>query len=332
MQVAFSTFVLGLLKPYPSAWQHVNKKNITPLQCTADNKLLDLNVLPIIASYMYAKFHFTSPDVKVKHSVLITKENAQMPGHICELPDGRLAIITGNGGPREIRIHNISGEFIRSIDNEVLSSPYGICIDLNHRILVTDQAKKQVHIFTEDFTHIKSFGDQLNNPLCICVNSAGNIIVSDYYNGIVVFNSEGEFIHKFGSQGDNTLITPVSVSVDTNNNVYVADYHNHRISKYSSDGEFICNFGPYSDDLRHIRHPIDLHVTHDGKYIIIAETKYHRLLVISGADGSFVADYKNYSNMLCASSFIITSDGSIIFSDVCSRSVQKIKCVDQCVE
>ena len=55
------------------------------------------------------------------------------------------------------------------------------------------------------------------------------------------------FVTKWGSSGsgDGQFSTPEGVAVDSSDNVYVADYSNNRIQKFSSDGTFITKWGAY---------------------------------------------------------------------------------------
>lgn len=50
---------------------------------------------------------------------------------------------------------------------------------------------------------------------------------------------------KWSEEGsdDGQLSKPESVVVDSKDNVYVADYGNHRIQKFSKDGNFILKWG-----------------------------------------------------------------------------------------
>ncbi len=91
--------------------------------------------------------------------------------------------------------------------------------------------------------------------------SNGNIYVADYNNHrIQVFDSDGNFVKKFGKQGsqDGQFNVPRGVAVDSNNNLYVADAGNVRIQKIFFDkaivtfseqfDEVMCNAGSMIND------------------------------------------------------------------------------------
>ena len=76
------------------------------------------------------------------------------------------------------------------------------------------------------------------------------------------FTSSGQFITSWGSLGSDPgqLNQPKGLTIDGDNNVYVADEFNNRIQKFDSDGNFITDFGQDRLD-----HPIDVAVDSQGR-------------------------------------------------------------------
>ena len=58
------------------------------------------------------------------------------------------------------------------------------------------------------------------------------------------FTSDGKFITKWGKKGngDGEFDCPTGISVDSQDNVYVADGNNHGIQKFTSDGGVITKW------------------------------------------------------------------------------------------
>ena len=56
---------------------------------------------------------------------------------------------------------------------------------------------------------------------------------------IHVFTAEGKFLRKFGKKGsgDGELDYPSSVSIDSDDIVYVTEYNSHRVSMFTSEGQ-----------------------------------------------------------------------------------------------
>jgi sugar lactone lactonase YvrE len=331
----FFSFAIGLLKPRPDT-----KNNTTPIQRVADNKLLDLNILRVIHDYLDTPFYFTSQDVEVEHRVIIADGingvTLKYPTHLCELSDGCIAVAE-RGGLIRIFCGDI---LVQSIGHDIMNTHglSGICTNSNNQLIVADTSKNQVHVFDRDGSHAYSFGskgnddDQLNFPYDVCVNSKGHIIVADCWNNrICVFNNEGKFISKFGKSisGYGQMIYPIGVCVDGDDNIYVVECDGYyRVSKFSYNGLFLYTFG--SDGIKPSNSATyDICVTHDGKYIVVAEHELNKVRILSGLDGSLVASYGSYGTgykqFRGASGCTITSDGRILVSDGYNKRICEIR-------
>ena len=57
--------------------------------------------------------------------------------------------------------------------------------------------------------------------------------------------SEGVFGSKWGTEGtgDREFDFPIGVAVASDGSVYVSDYRNHRIQKFTSEGVFVSKWG-----------------------------------------------------------------------------------------
>jgi sugar lactone lactonase YvrE len=331
----FFAFALGLLKPRPDT-----KNNTTPIQRVADNKLLDLNVLRVIHDYLGTSFYFTSQDVAVEHRVIIASGVngviLHYPLSLCELSDGCIAVA---GHDSLIRIFR-DNVLVQSINHSVMGRHglSGICTNSSNQLITTDVDNNQIHVFSRDGSHIRSFGrfglgdGQLNTPQGVCVDSKGNILTADAGNHCIsVFDIEGNFIRKFGKyeSGDDQLGGACDICVDGKDHVYVADRRNNRVSKFSSNGTFLRNFGSQCSGPGQLQTPHGVCVTQDGKYIVVTEYEHNRVCVLSGTDGSFVASYGSYGRgdkqFFCASGCTITSDGRILASDMCNNRIHEIR-------
>ncbi|MFE9499076.1 hypothetical protein [Streptomyces collinus] len=90
----------------------------------------------------------------------------------------------------------------------------------------------------------------LTNPRGIAVDSAGDLYIADSGNHRIrkITMADGK-VHTFAGTGAATyggdgglataahLNNPHDVAVDGADNVYIADYHNHRIRKVAADGK-----------------------------------------------------------------------------------------------
>ena len=98
------------------------------------------------------------------------------------------------------------------------------------------------------------FGDNPSSsergPRAIAVAPDGSIYVTDPANfRVQKFTADGEFLIKWGQKGcedemaDGTICGPYGIAVDSSGNVYEADCENHRVQKFTADGQFITKWG-----------------------------------------------------------------------------------------
>lgn len=155
-----------------------------------------------------------------------------------------------------IQIFDPNGNFITKFgtygtgDGE-FNYPTGIAVDEN-RIYVVDRQNNRVQIFDLVGNFITKFGtfgtddEQFYWPQGIAVN--GDIIyvtdTSDAYYGshrIRVFNLNGRFITKFGSQGygDGQFVLPSDLTV-YQDKIYVVDSYQSRIEIFNIHKDYVC--------------------------------------------------------------------------------------------
>ena len=134
----------------------------------------------------------------------------------------------------------------------MLNMPWGMAVNDQDEIAVTDCGNHRVSVFSSDGTHLRSFGRVGNNngqfqwPKGIACDSHGNIVVADSGNHRVqVFDRNGNFLSKFGEQGslDHQLQYPEGLSINGNGDIIVADRGNKLIKIFSSSGEYLRKFG-----------------------------------------------------------------------------------------
>ena len=86
---------------------------------------------------------------------------------------------------------------------------------------------------------------QLNNPTVVALDPSGNLFIGDYGNnrirevsGGTIFTAAGNGTAGFSGDNGNAAISqmhlPYSVAVDSNGDVFIADYQNNRVRKVSS--------------------------------------------------------------------------------------------------
>ena len=97
---------------------------------------------------------------------------------------------------------------------------------------------------------------QFNFPRAVAVDDKGQIYVADSGNNrIQVFNPDGTFLRQWGSTckldtrdgciggGEGQFNEPWGIAVGQDGSVYVSDTWNHRVQKFTNDGQFVKAWG-----------------------------------------------------------------------------------------
>ena len=162
------------------------------------------------------------------------------------------------------------------------NGPWGVAVNANDEIAVTDESNHRVQIFSSEGNFLRSFGKkgvmvgEFDNPQGITFHNNGNIFVADRYNHrIQIFSGEGKFVGSFGGKGnlDSQLHNPMGLSVDSEGNIIVADVGNKLIKIFSPDGKFLTKIGEKGS----FTYP--WHCIQYDRYLIVSDNSVHCIKV-----------------------------------------------------
>jgi hypothetical protein len=142
-------------------------------------------------------------------------------------------------------------------------------------------------IFRSNITRNGEFLD----PHGIDVNSLGNVYVVDTKTLIQKFDSNGEFLTKWGANGtgNGEFRHPHGIIHDSFDNVYVTDYINANVQKFDSNGKFITKWGINGTGNGEFRHPYGFAVdTLDNVYVSDADNSQIQKFT---NDGKFITKW-----------------------------------------
>lgn len=195
----------------------------------------------------------------------------------------------------QIIVFSLQGEYRRSIGRPgtgpgEFTIPGGVAVAGNGDMFVAEFKNQRVQQLKTDGTFIRQWGitgevgtlgGKLRYPTDVAISKDGTLFVADGYNDrVLAIGSNGELLTKWGGpfalnifgsfNGWFTTIT--GISVGPSGNVFVADFYNDRVQKFTPDGTFLTAFGIKTTGPTHTS-------------IAVAEAN----------DGSvFVADYVNH--------------------------------------
>ena len=194
--------------------------------------------------------------------------------------------------------------------------PADIAIDNSGLIYVVESTYDDVLVF--DKTGKKKGQFTVPQPTAIAVND--NYIVVGAKAGFVIMDKNAKILKVVGTAGKkaNQFDTVNGVALDADNNIYIVDTYNNRISKYSISGKrlWITNAG-YPGNKHNVpgkkeytsKHPAQLQVpmgcTLDANnHLVVIDMFDFTIAQFDTKTGKFVAKYGNYG----------TEDGKFVYS------------------
>ena len=115
----------------------------------------------------------------------------------------------------------------------------------------------------------------VRSPWGVAINQRGEVVVSG--NCIHVFSPSGEKLRSFGTYGSGKGHF-YGVAVDGEGNILVADSGNHRIQKFTAEGQFLTAVGTKGSGPLQFTNPSDLAIS-DKVYVV--DFNNHRVQVLN---------------------------------------------------
>ena len=183
------------------------------------------------------------------------------------------------------------GELVSTWGGDAVSDAHGIYISPQDDVFLVDKDGHQVVKCTTDGEVLLRLGARdrpafqapFNHPADAAVSSTGDIFVADGYGNSTVhrFTAEGKFVRSWGvpGAGPGQFTTPHGIWIDRDDRVLVCDRENNRIQIFSTEGDFITQWGDFY-------HPMDIFL--DGEDMVYVTDQIPRLSVLT-REGVLVA-------------------------------------------
>jgi len=117
--------------------------------------------------------------------------------------------------------------------------------------------------------------------------------------------------------GIGCFINPSGIAVDLKGRILVADNGNHRIQIFSSNGEFIKEFGGLGSKPMQFKHPSGIAVNSKNE-ILVADTDNHRIQIFDSEGEEVISDFYGFNN---PSGITVDSKDEIFVTDEGTRQI-----------
>lgn len=200
------------------------------------------------------------------------------------------------------------------------------CLQLKFYLQVLLYTRVTTHETGQTITHTVQMTDLNGEPLFhftngemqramfLCINSKGQIVVSDSsQNCVYIYSKEGIPIKKFGSHGSKPgqFDFPTAVCIGAEDCIYVSDTRNDRVQMFDKGGQHKRTYGPNLAQDIHLQAPrglaIDKHrvlIADSAGRIVVIDSRAKVLWTITSLDNKIPEPY----NMTIAAHHVYVAD------------------------
>ena len=201
------------------------------------------------------------------------------------------------GSPFEVQVKPRQFRPVLSFGEQILTNPWGVAVNEQDEIAVSDVGNHKIHLFKSDGAHLKSFGgegtqpSEFNRPAGIAF-LVDNIIVTEQHNHRVQeVSKQGQYQSHLSEQGslDRQLNNPCGLSIDSDGNILVADLKNKLVKMFSAGGQFLSRIGKEGSFTK------PFHCIQHDNYLIVSDSEDHSVKLCD-RKGNFLYKFGKQGN------------------------------------
>jgi NHL repeat len=178
------------------------------------------------------------------------------PTDVAFFPDGSFVVTDGYNNSRVVKF-DANGAFLKAWGTNGSAAgqfrvPHGVAIDSRRRVYVADRDNERVQVFDENGGYLDEWPN-IRGVVCVMATEDEAVwALTGTTNRLLKYDLKGHLLTYWGTaniQGvfPGSLYAPHAFSVDADGNLYIADYRNHRVQKFTPK--------PGADRTRLIRQP-----------------------------------------------------------------------------
>ena len=201
------------------------------------------------------------------------------------------------GSPFEVQVKPRQFRPVLSFGEQILKHPWGVAVNEQDEIAVSDVDNHKIHLFKSDGTHIRSFGGEgtqpgeFNWPAGIAFHGNDIIVAEQHNHRVQEVSKQGQYLSHFSEKGslDHQLDVPCGLSIDSDGNVLVADYENKLIKIFSDGGQFLSKIGKEGSFTG------PFHCIQHDNYLIVSDSGDHSVKLFN-RKGNFLDKFGKLGN------------------------------------
>lgn len=213
--------------------------------------------------------------------------------------------------------------------NGQFSDPYGVAVDPEGNVWVSDRTANRVQKFNSKGEYVCKIGStgtgngQFKAPHGLAADSAGNVWVADTENNrLEKIGPSCEYLSQMGKlgEGNGQFAEPFGVTVDPSGNIWVADTGNARVQKFNAKGEFLTKCGSWGPGPGQFWEPFAIAADADGNVWVGEEERLSQLSASCEFLGQFTRSSLKTETELFPFGMAVDPSGNIWLSNRVSVS------------
>ena len=201
----------------------------------------------------------------------------------------------------QLQVYDEEGNFIRTIEHELLTGPRGICLNSGGRFYVT--ARNNILLFNPDGEYAKEISYEVNEDVFwsgISLDEQGNIIVC--HNEIYVLSPEGRLLNKISAKAP--LFDPFDCMY-WEGKLFVSNWATNTVDVFGCNGTLLGKQGSGNAEFSR---PTGLTIDKMGQLVVADDRR------VFTTDGMFVA---RFGSLVLSNPYglSVSNGGRIIVSD-----------------